>query len=227
MDSGPLQKLKDEARAKLLRHDRCGGRVWGRVAYVRLHGRRYDSWFSDDPAVPFSEHYNYLYTEQELVSWAARIRRLAEAGDSTFVITNNHFGGKAVVNALQLIRLLTGAKVKVPEPLRQHYPELERIASAPPAGPLLFPTQQQATQVVDQLSWQGLIGTCESLPHDGVHINRQWRNVNNRCLFVDRKRPRQRSPVSRHRDGAWLLGNRKWCWHAAAPAMGSILHLSS
>jgi len=44
------------------------------------------------------------------------------------------------VNALQLIRLLTGAKVKVPELLRQHYPELERIASEPPAEPMLFPT---------------------------------------------------------------------------------------
>ena len=116
------------------------GRATGKVAYVRLHGRRYDSWFSDDPAVPPSERYHYLYTEQELEPWAARIRRLAEAGDSTFVITNNHFQGKAIVNALQLIRLLTGANVKVPEPLRQHYPELERIASEPPAEPLLFPT---------------------------------------------------------------------------------------
>jgi uncharacterized protein YecE (DUF72 family) len=115
-------------------------RATARVAYVRLHGRRYDSWFSDDPALPPSERYNYLYTEQELEPWAARIRHLAQSGDSTFVITNNHFQGKAVVNALQLIRLLTGAKVKVPETLRQHYPEIERIASEPPAEPLLFQT---------------------------------------------------------------------------------------
>ena len=115
-------------------------RATARGAYVRLHGRRYDSWFSDDPAVPPSERYNYLYTEQELEPWAARIRHLSEGGDSTFVITNNHFQGKAIVNALQLIRLLSGAKVKVPEPLRQHYPELDRIASEPPAEPLLFQT---------------------------------------------------------------------------------------
>jgi uncharacterized protein YecE (DUF72 family) len=110
------------------------------VAYVRLHGRRYDTWFSDDPALPPSERYNYLYTEQELEPWAARIRHLAAGGDSTFVVTNNHFQGKSIVNALQLIRMLTGAKVKVPEPLRQHHPELDRIASEPPAEPLLFPT---------------------------------------------------------------------------------------
>jgi uncharacterized protein YecE (DUF72 family) len=110
------------------------------VAYIRLHGRRYDTWFSDDPATPPSERYNYLYTQQELDPWAARIRHVAEAGGSTFVITNNHFEGKAIVNALQLVHLLTRAKVKVPEPLRQRYPELDRIASEPPAEPLLFST---------------------------------------------------------------------------------------
>jgi uncharacterized protein YecE (DUF72 family) len=114
-------------------------RATARVAYVRLHGRRYDTWFSDDPEVPPSERYNYLYSQVELDPWAARIRRVAEGSDSTFVITNNHFEGKAVVNALQLVRLLTGAKVRVPEPLRQHYPQLESIASEPPAEPLLFP----------------------------------------------------------------------------------------
>jgi uncharacterized protein YecE (DUF72 family) len=113
-------------------------RATSRVAYVRLHGRRYDSWFSDDPAMPPSERYNYLYSEEELEPWASRIQHLAEAGDSAFVITNNHFEGKAIVNALQLVHLLTGAKVKVPDQLFQHYPELERIASEPPAEPLLF-----------------------------------------------------------------------------------------
>ena len=114
-------------------------RTTSRVGYIRLHGRRYDTWFSDDPDTLPSERYNYLYGEDELEPWVARIRRVAETGGSTFVITNNHFEGKAVVNALQLVRLLTGAKVKVPEPLRQHYPQLERIASEPPTEPLLFP----------------------------------------------------------------------------------------
>jgi hypothetical protein len=44
-----------------------------------------------------------------------------------------------VVNALQLISILKGTKVKVPEPLRQHFPELEQIADTPPAEPTLFP----------------------------------------------------------------------------------------
>src|SRR5260370_2518897 len=40
-------------------------RATSRFAYVRLHGRRYDSWFSDDPAMPPSERYNYLYSQEE------------------------------------------------------------------------------------------------------------------------------------------------------------------
>ncbi len=109
------------------------------LGYVRFHGRRYDTWFSDDPLTPAYERYNYLYSAEELDPWALRIRKVQQATRKTFVITNNHFQGKAVVNALQLINVLTGSKVKIPEPLRQHYPDLEQIASELPAAPTLFP----------------------------------------------------------------------------------------
>ena len=109
------------------------------VGYVRLHGRRYDTWFSDDPSVPAEERYNYLYTAEELEPWAERIQKVRARAKTTFVITNNHFQGKAIVNALQLIRLLTGNKVKVPEPLRHHYPQLDAISDRPPQEPTLFP----------------------------------------------------------------------------------------
>jgi uncharacterized protein YecE (DUF72 family) len=109
------------------------------IGYVRLHGRRYDTWFSDNPATPTHERYNYLYSTEELDPWASRIRTISEHTRDTFVITNNHYQGKAVVNALQLLSILKGTKVKVPEPLRQHYPELEQIADAMPSEPTLFP----------------------------------------------------------------------------------------
>ena len=108
------------------------------IGYIRLHGRRYDTWFSDDRAIPAHERYNYLYTSEELAPWIIRVRNVAERSRDTFVVTNNHFQGKSVVNALQLISILKGAKVKVPEPLRRHYPELEDIADTPPAEPTLF-----------------------------------------------------------------------------------------
>jgi uncharacterized protein YecE (DUF72 family) len=109
------------------------------VGYVRLHGRRYDTWFSDDPASPAHERYNYLYSVEELDPWVSRIRHVLKHSPNTFVVTNNHFQGKAVVNALQLISILNGSKVRVPEPLRQHYPELEGIANERQTAPTLFP----------------------------------------------------------------------------------------
>ena len=109
------------------------------LGYVRLHGRRYDTWFTDDPEVPSHERYNYLYSAQELTPWAGRIRSIGERTRNTFVITNNHYLGKAVVNALELISMLTATKVRVPDPLRLRYPELESIASNPPEAPTLFP----------------------------------------------------------------------------------------
>jgi uncharacterized protein YecE (DUF72 family) len=114
------------------------------VGYIRLHGRRYDTWFSDDRAVPAHERYNYLYSAQELGPWAARARRVIEQARDTYIVTNNHFQGKAVVNALQLISILKGTQVKVPEPLRQHYAELDAIAVAPPAEPTLFPMGEKS-----------------------------------------------------------------------------------
>jgi uncharacterized protein YecE (DUF72 family) len=116
-----------------------GERATSALGYFRFHGRREDTWFSDDPEMPSHERYNYLYSKQELLPWAARIEHVAEHTKTTFVVTNNHFEGKGVVNALQLTHMLTHKKVKVPEPLRHRYPELEAIADAPSSEPTLFP----------------------------------------------------------------------------------------
>jgi uncharacterized protein YecE (DUF72 family) len=107
------------------------------VGYVRLHGRRYDQWFSSegDP----HERYNYLYRLSELEPWAERVKKVAESARVTFVIANNHFQGKAVTNALQLIALVEGRPVKAPETLIEHYPELAQVAS------LGTPPRQQKT----------------------------------------------------------------------------------
>jgi len=113
-------------------------RATGPVGYVRLHGRRYDTWFSDDETIASFERYNYLYSEEELRPWAARVEKVAKAAPDVYVITNNHYQGKGVVNALQLISMLKESKLKVPEPLRGKYPELERIASEPAKEPRLF-----------------------------------------------------------------------------------------
>src|ERR1700730_12900118 len=113
------------------------------IGYVRLHWRRYDTWFSDDPEVPSHERYNYLYSAEELAPWAQRIRKVAEGTKKTFVTTNSHYLGKGVVNALELISMLKVTKVQVPDPLRLRYPELVVIADTPPRTPTLFPLQKK------------------------------------------------------------------------------------
>jgi uncharacterized protein YecE (DUF72 family) len=156
--------------------------VTSEIGYVRLHGRRYDTWFAnaepralkvgtakaglsvdgtqarrearhevrgeargdffpqnEGAAVPAFERYNYLYSEEELLPWAERVETVRSVAKSTYVVTNNHYLGKGIVNALQLISILKGAKVKVPEALRVEYPSLDEIAVDPPQAPTLFP----------------------------------------------------------------------------------------
>ncbi len=90
--------------------------VTGPVAYVRLHGRNAKAWF--DPKAGRDQKYDYLYSPAQLGEWAEAVRAMSAA--RIFVVTNNHFEGKAVVNALQFRRAL-GGDVAVPEPLRTRY----------------------------------------------------------------------------------------------------------
>ena len=94
------------------------------VAYVRLHGRNYKEWFQADNR---NDRYNYLYTPQQLQPWKEKIERLGQKAEKTFAVTNNHYKGKAAVNALELKEMLTGKKVKAPETLVEHYPELKEF----------------------------------------------------------------------------------------------------
>jgi uncharacterized protein YecE (DUF72 family) len=100
-------------------------RVTSPVGYVRLHGRNYEQWFDTDSR---NDRYNYLYTQPELEKWKERIEVIAGKAQKTFVVANNHFEGKAAVNALQLKSMLQGGPVKVPEILAQRYWELSQIA---------------------------------------------------------------------------------------------------
>jgi uncharacterized protein YecE (DUF72 family) len=109
-------------------------------AYVRLHGRNYQNWFSSTAGV--KERYDYLYGMDELEPWTDRIRLLEREADEVFAIANNHHLGKAVVNALEIMALLKGQPVKIPPPLKAHYPVLQAIAfrdtSDPSQSPMNF-----------------------------------------------------------------------------------------
>jgi uncharacterized protein YecE (DUF72 family) len=88
----------------------------GPLAYVRLHGRNYEKWFAHEESW---ERYNYLYTKEELGPWVERIQRMAEKQE-TYVITNNHFRGQAIVNAADL-KVALGQSAKLPPQLKETY----------------------------------------------------------------------------------------------------------
>ena len=96
------------------------------IGYVRLHGRNYGNWFREQ--APRDDRYNYLYSLDELDPWITRIREVAKQAKESYVITNNHFLGKAVVNALEIKSVLDGEKVPAPLPLFEKYPQLEAVA---------------------------------------------------------------------------------------------------
>jgi uncharacterized protein YecE (DUF72 family) len=117
-------------------------RVTSTVGYVRLHGRNYDNWFSE--TADAAARYDYLYSREELQPWIGNIRAVADRAKEVYVITNNHFHGQGVANALEIKSEITGEKVAVPEPVLRTYPRLEAIAApssvfAPGTSELLWP----------------------------------------------------------------------------------------
>jgi len=63
------------------------------------------------------------------------------AAEDTYVVTNNHYLGKGVVNALEITAILQDKPVTVPDSLLERYPELREFAN-PSEGPrqLFLPT---------------------------------------------------------------------------------------
>ncbi len=92
------------------------------IGYIRLHGRNYQDWFRDK--APRDDRYNYLYTVDQLEPWIDRIKEIAQKTKETYVITNNHFRGQAVVNALEMKSFVEEKKTLAPAQLVKEYPEL-------------------------------------------------------------------------------------------------------
>ena len=97
------------------------------VGYVRLHGRNYEDWFREGAGV--EERYDYLYSPEELDPWVERAKDVAAATLESFIITNNHFQGQAIANAVMLKAMIDGGPVAAPAPVVATYPaQLEGFA---------------------------------------------------------------------------------------------------
>jgi uncharacterized protein YecE (DUF72 family) len=118
-------------------HDSIGpsAHVTSHVGYVRVHGRNYKEWFRDK--APVEQRYNYLYTAHELEPWAERAKEMADdpATRELYVITNNHYKGKAVANALMLKSMVTGERAVAPSGVYEAYGETIAGYAEPGAKP--------------------------------------------------------------------------------------------
>jgi uncharacterized protein YecE (DUF72 family) len=97
----------------------------GPIGYLRLHGRNSETWFRRDAGR--DEKYDYLYTRHELEGVVARTRRLSVEHDDVTVVTNNHFAGQAVANAIEILAMLREEPVLAPAEIVDAFPHLKSI----------------------------------------------------------------------------------------------------
>lgn len=118
--------------------------VTSHVGYIRVHGRNYREWFRTKSSV--EKRYDYLYSAAELKPWAERAKEIAEdpATRDVYVVTNNHYKGKAAANAVMLESLISGKREDAPpgvvneysDTIRQFARKIDKaIAASRPAAP--------------------------------------------------------------------------------------------
>jgi len=116
-----------------LYHDSIGptAHVTSLVGYIRVHGRNYKDWFREK--APVEQRYNYLYSADELTPWADRAREIASDPTTreAYVITNNHYKGKAVANALMLKAMITEERATAPGAVYATYRALLKDFAVP------------------------------------------------------------------------------------------------
>ncbi len=98
-----------------------GALATARLGYFRLHGRNYANWFKEDAGR--DARYDYLYTKDEIRKLSGQIRTVVQTTEETYAVTNNHFRGQALVNAMEIIEELDAAPPAVPPLLVEAYPD--------------------------------------------------------------------------------------------------------
>ena len=78
-----------------------------RLAVIRLHGQRADTWAAR--GVPAVEKYRYLYSSAEIDAWAKKVVEAAATAENLHVIFNNCYANYGAVNAAEMIARLMSA----------------------------------------------------------------------------------------------------------------------
>ncbi len=106
---------------------KLGARVTARLGYFRLHGRNYQSWFQEDAGR--DARYDYLYSKDEIRQLSSQIGKVQQSTEETYAITNNHFRGQALVNAMEILEELDATPPAIPPLLAASYPDRFRNLS--------------------------------------------------------------------------------------------------
>jgi uncharacterized protein YecE (DUF72 family) len=82
------------------------------VAYVRFHGRNWQTW-NIRGAAKSSERFDWMYEPEELAEWVASVQRLASQADEVYALFNNNRDDFAPRSAVIFRGLLERAGVAV------------------------------------------------------------------------------------------------------------------
>jgi uncharacterized protein YecE (DUF72 family) len=74
------------------------------IGLVRFHGRNSETW--EKKGIGPAERFDYLYSDEELLEWVPRIRKLAQLTKELHILFNNCYLAHAVVNARQIQLML-------------------------------------------------------------------------------------------------------------------------
>ncbi|HET7646045.1 MAG TPA: DUF72 domain-containing protein [Candidatus Limnocylindria bacterium] len=75
-----------------------------KLAVVRFHGRRTETW--EKSGIPVVERFRYLYEPEELGEWVPRIRQAATQVPEVHVLMNNCYANYGTTNAREIADLL-------------------------------------------------------------------------------------------------------------------------
>jgi len=75
-----------------------------KMAVVRFHGRRTETW--EKSGIPVVERFRYLYDADELAEWVPRIRDAADQVPEIHVLMNNCYANYGTTNAREIADLL-------------------------------------------------------------------------------------------------------------------------
>ena len=104
-------------------------RLTAPLGYFRLHGRNYENWFREGAGR--DARYDYLYTKDEIRQLSRQVLKVHKDAQETYVVTNNHFRGQALVNAMEILEEVDEAPPAVPPLLEAAYPERFPQSSSP------------------------------------------------------------------------------------------------